>query len=182
MGRRRGLHADLRRLRLRARVRHRAQVARDAALSDRAHLDQHDPRLRGTARAGAAAVVLTCRYGCRPFAAAQGMCNAAYRARASWRGPVCAELHLMSFLPIVRLLTGALVLTLAVPGLAQDSFDGTWVLRRTFTANGKGAGCGPQGVDFRITIRSRVVLAPGGKGSVSPSGQIRFPGTANYFT
>jgi hypothetical protein len=88
----------------------------------------------------------------------------------------------MSSFFIARLLMGALVLTLAVPGLAQGSFDGTWVLRRTFSANGKGAGCGPQGVDFRITIRGRVVLAPGGKGSVSPSGQIRFPGTANYFT
>ena len=52
------LHADVRRLRLRARVRHRAQVARDAAVSDRAHLHQHDPGLRGPARAGAAAVVL----------------------------------------------------------------------------------------------------------------------------
>ena len=55
-----GLHADLRRLRLRARVRHRAQVARDAALPDRADLHQHDPGLRGAARARPAAVVLEC--------------------------------------------------------------------------------------------------------------------------
>ena len=52
------LPADVRRLRLCARVRHRAQVARDAAVSDRADLHQHDPGLRRPARAGDAAVVL----------------------------------------------------------------------------------------------------------------------------
>ena len=53
-----GLPADVRRLRLRARVRHRAQVARDAAVPDRADLHQHGAGLRGAARAGVAAVVL----------------------------------------------------------------------------------------------------------------------------
>jgi hypothetical protein len=37
-------------------------------------------------------------------------------------------------------------------------------------------------MDFRIRIKGRVVFAPGGRGSVSPSGAIRFPGTGNYFT
>ena len=54
----RGLPADVRRFRLRARVRHRAQVARDAAVSDRTDLHQHGAGLRGAARAGAAALVL----------------------------------------------------------------------------------------------------------------------------
>ena len=48
-----GLPADLRRLRLRARVRHRAQVARDAAVPDRADLHQHGAGLRRPARARA---------------------------------------------------------------------------------------------------------------------------------
>ncbi len=47
-----------RRLRLRRRVRHRAQIPRDAALPGGADLDQPDPRVRGGARARSAAVVL----------------------------------------------------------------------------------------------------------------------------
>ena len=50
--------ADLRRLRLRHGIRHRAQMARDAALPDRADLDQPDPRLCRPARAGDAADLL----------------------------------------------------------------------------------------------------------------------------
>ncbi len=53
------LPADVRRLRLCARVRHREEVARDAALSDGADFDQHDPRLRSAACAGAAEILLT---------------------------------------------------------------------------------------------------------------------------
>ena len=52
LARRRSLHADLRRLCGGARIRHRAQVARGAHLSDRADLDQPDPRLYRPARAG----------------------------------------------------------------------------------------------------------------------------------
>jgi hypothetical protein len=90
----------------------------------------------------------------------------------------------MSFRLIVGLLgAGLLPAATAAPGLAQGggSFDGTWLLRRSFTANEQGPGCGPIGVDFRIRIKGGVVFAPGGRGSVSPSGQIRFPGTGNYF-
>ena len=56
-----GVPADLRRLRLRPRVRHRAQMARDPPLPDRAHLHQHGPRLHRPARAGHAALVLRMR-------------------------------------------------------------------------------------------------------------------------
>ena len=67
----RGLPADVRRLRLRARIRHRAQVARDAAVPDRADLHQHDPGLRGPARAGIAAVVLMPQLSSPEFAAGE---------------------------------------------------------------------------------------------------------------
>ena len=90
----------------------------------------------------------------------------------------------MSFKSIVRLLGACLVLALAAtPGLAQrGGFDGTWLLKRSFTANEIGQGCGPMGSEFRIRIKGRVVTAPGGRGSVSPSGVVRFPGVGNYFT
>ena len=64
-GRRRGLEgggslpADLRRLRLRPRVRHRAQMARGPPLPNRAHLHQHGAGLHRPARAGDAALVLS---------------------------------------------------------------------------------------------------------------------------
>ncbi len=51
--------ADLRRLRLRAGIRDRAQVAGGAAVPDRADLDQPDPGLCRPARAGHAAILLT---------------------------------------------------------------------------------------------------------------------------
>ena len=70
----RGLPADLRRLRLCARVRHRAQVARDATLSDRAHLHQHGAGLHRPACAGDAADVLSVRTG-----------NSAASWAATWR-------------------------------------------------------------------------------------------------
>jgi hypothetical protein len=91
----------------------------------------------------------------------------------------------MSIRAIGRLLGAALLLALAAtPALAQggSSFDGTWIMRRSFNTNETGPGCSPIGVDFRIRIRGGVVFAPGGRGSVSPSGAIRFPGTGNYFT
>ena len=59
LGGRRHVRADPRRLRLRRGIRHRAQVPRDAALPDRADLDQPDPVLSRRARARPAAVVLT---------------------------------------------------------------------------------------------------------------------------
>ena len=55
----RHVRADPRRLRLRRGVRHRAQVPRDAALPDRADLDQPDPVVSRRARARFAEVVLT---------------------------------------------------------------------------------------------------------------------------
>ena len=51
------LHADARRLRLRRRIRHRAQVPRDAPLPGGADLDEPDLRVRRRARARPAAVV-----------------------------------------------------------------------------------------------------------------------------
>ena len=53
-----GVSEDVRRLWLRTRIRHRAEMARDAALSDCADLDEHDPRLRCPARARSAAELL----------------------------------------------------------------------------------------------------------------------------
>jgi hypothetical protein len=85
---------------------------------------------------------------------------------------------------IARLVGASLVVAAtAAPALAQGggSFDGTWFLRRSFTTNEKGPGCGPIGMDFRVRIKGGVVFAPGGRGSVSPSGQIRSPGTGNDF-
>ncbi len=58
---RRRRDADARRIRVCARVSHRTQVPRDAALSDRADLHEPDFELRRRARARTAAVVLTCR-------------------------------------------------------------------------------------------------------------------------
>ena len=51
--------ADARRLRLRAGIRHRAEMARDPHFPDRADLHQSDSQLSGAARAWHAAVVLT---------------------------------------------------------------------------------------------------------------------------
>ena len=55
------LHPDLRRLRLRRRVRRRAQVQGNAPVPRRADLDQPDPVLRRRARARPAALVLAVR-------------------------------------------------------------------------------------------------------------------------
>jgi hypothetical protein len=89
----------------------------------------------------------------------------------------------MTYSALGRLLGLSLTLTLtAAPGLAQGSFDGTWILKRSFAANANARECGPMGMDFRITIKGSVVSAPGGRGTVSPSGAIRFPGVGNYFT
>jgi alkylation response protein AidB-like acyl-CoA dehydrogenase len=51
-------NADLRRLRLRPRIRHRAQMARMPPLSNRPDLDQHDPGLYRPARPRLAALLL----------------------------------------------------------------------------------------------------------------------------
>ena len=53
------LHPDPRRLRLRGRVRRRAEVPRDQALPDRADLHQPDPLVYRRARAGDAALLLS---------------------------------------------------------------------------------------------------------------------------
>src|SRR5262249_18047142 len=58
-GERRG--ADLRRIRVRGGVRHRAQVSRDAPLSGGAGLDQPHPRVHQRARAGPPEIVLMSR-------------------------------------------------------------------------------------------------------------------------
>src|SRR5262245_50050838 len=86
---------------------------------------------------------------------------------------------------IARLIGASLVAAASTsPALAQrgGSFDGTWFLTRSFSANESGPGCGPLGVDFRIRIKGGIIFAPGGKGSASQSGAIRFPGVGNYFT
>jgi hypothetical protein len=57
------------------------------------------------------------------------------------------------------------------------AFDGAWRAIRSSTAV-----CGPNGAAFSIRISGTVVYGPGGQGSVSPSGAISFPGSANYFT
>src|SRR5262245_51235791 len=69
MARRRGLHADLRRLRGGARIRHRTQMARMPPDADRADLDESHPGLSGPARARHAKIVLS-RRGTRTFDAA----------------------------------------------------------------------------------------------------------------
>src|SRR5262249_35870100 len=58
VARRRGSAAVSRRLRFRARIRHRAQVARDAAVSGGADLDQSSPRLFPRACAWDAEIVM----------------------------------------------------------------------------------------------------------------------------
>ncbi len=63
LARRRGDVRDLRRLRLRQGIRHRAQMARSPPLSDRADLDQPHPRLYRPARPRHAALVLIPRHG-----------------------------------------------------------------------------------------------------------------------
>ena len=68
---------------------------------------------------------------------------------------------------------------LAAPAYAQSQFNGTWTVSR---ANSNTEGCGTGGSVFRITVRNGAVTAPGGSGSVSAAGAIRFPGVANVFT
>lgn len=57
------------------------------------------------------------------------------------------------------------------------NFDGTWSLYRSASPN-----CHRTGQAFKIGISGSVVHAPGGQGTISPSGAIRFPGKANAFT
>lgn len=58
----------------------------------------------------------------------------------------------------------------------RTGFDGTWTLRRSVTPQ-----CGARSSVFTIQIRGGTVRAPGGAGSISPSGALRFPGRANSF-
>jgi serine/threonine protein kinase len=57
------------------------------------------------------------------------------------------------------------------------SFDGSWTFTRSVTER-----CGQNGSVFSLVIAGGVVYAPGGKGTVSPAGEIHFPGAANVFT
>jgi uncharacterized caspase-like protein len=57
------------------------------------------------------------------------------------------------------------------------SFDGKWSLYRSASGS-----CHPTGQAFTIRIAGGVVHAPGGTGSISPSGAIRFPGRSNAFS
>jgi uncharacterized caspase-like protein len=61
--------------------------------------------------------------------------------------------------------------------LERTGFDGTWTLRRSVTPQ-----CGARGSVFTIRIQGNTVHAPGGGGSISPSGALRVPGRANVFT
>ena len=72
-----------------------------------------------------------------------------------------------------------LAAALAIPAHAQSQFNGTWTVSR---ANSNTEGCGTGGSVFRIRINNGAVTAPGGHGSVSAAGEIRFPGIANVFT
>ncbi len=65
----------------------------------------------------------------------------------------------------------------ALPALAQGKFDGKWTVTRAQATD-----CQWRGAVFGITVRGGSVSAPGGKGSVSSSGHIDFPGFANRFT
>jgi serine/threonine protein kinase len=55
-------------------------------------------------------------------------------------------------------------------------FDGTWTFVRSITDK-----CGQNGSIFSVVIANNIVHGPGGKGSVSASGEVRFPGKANVF-
>jgi len=66
---------------------------------------------------------------------------------------------------------------IAAPSQAQSQFNGAWTVSRSLAP-----GCGPPGGVFTITLRNGAVSAPGGRGSVSASGAVRFPGEANQFT
>ena len=59
----------------------------------------------------------------------------------------------------------------------RTGFDGTWTLRRSVTPQ-----CGARGSVFTIRIEGNTVRAPGGAGSIAPSGALRVPGRANVFT
>jgi hypothetical protein len=63
------------------------------------------------------------------------------------------------------------------PKPSVASFDGAWTFARSTTER-----CGSNGSVFSVVIAGGLVHGPGGKGSVSPSGQVKFPGKANYFT
>jgi hypothetical protein len=56
-------------------------------------------------------------------------------------------------------------------------FDGTWTMYRSASGS-----CHPKGQAFPVRISGSVVYGPGGTGTISPSGTIHFPGTANSFT
>ena len=64
----------------------------------------------------------------------------------------------------------------SAPPVVAD-YDGAWTFTRTISER-----CGPGGSIFTVIVTNGVVHAPGGKGSVSPSGQVKFPGKSNYFT
>jgi len=57
------------------------------------------------------------------------------------------------------------------------NFDGTWTMTRSASP-----GCHGQAASFTVRINGSVAIGLGGRGSISPSGAIRVPGSANYFT
>ena len=67
-------------------------------------------------------------------------------------------------------------LLMAAPAQAQSQFNGRWTVVRS-----NDRGCVTGGV-FTIRIKDGVVRGPGGRGSVSASGRIDFPGEANHFS
>ena len=59
----------------------------------------------------------------------------------------------------------------------NTSFDGAWTFTRSITAV-----CGANQSVFPVRIENGVPTGPGGKGSLSPSGDIRLPGASNTFS
>ena len=57
------------------------------------------------------------------------------------------------------------------------NFDGIWTMTRSASP-----GCHGQSASFVVRINGSVAIGPGGRGSISPSGAIRVPGRANYFS
>lgn len=62
------------------------------------------------------------------------------------------------------------------PTPPRGPFDGIWTFTRTITA-----ACGAKGATFTVRIQGGIVTGPGGRGSLSASGDIYVPGSANSF-
>jgi hypothetical protein len=62
------------------------------------------------------------------------------------------------------------------PSLPSGLFDGTWTFTRSIAS-----GCAAVGSTFSVRIQGGVVTGPGGKGRLSPTGEIFVPGNSNTF-